>query len=297
MTNQKVIFIFIDGVGLAGPDKNNPFTGIHLPFLSHLIGGPLLINHTKNEKELVFKGIDACLGVQGFPQSATGQTTLFTGINAAQHLGYHYPAFPNEPLIELINENALLKRVIESGLRATFANAYTSQYFELVKSGRYQHSATTLSVLAAGIPFRMLEDLKNGMAVYWDITNQTLRERNIPVQLYTPEQAGKNLVHIAHTHDLVLFETFATDIIGHKKSFKLAKDFLITFDSFISAIFAHKDNNTNIVITSDHGNIEDLGSGSHTKNPAILIAAGPKAHYFQKAQDLTDISRIIMEIL
>ena len=37
------------------------------------------------------------LGIEGLPQSATGQTALFTGINAAQLLGRHLFGFPNQP--------------------------------------------------------------------------------------------------------------------------------------------------------------------------------------------------------
>ena len=298
MSEQKVIFIFIDGVGLDSAHHNNPFATVHMPFLQNLIGNPLLIDNCKNEKDLVFKGIDACLGVKGFPQSATGQTALFTGINAPKHLGYHYPAYPNEPLIELLNKHTLLKKAVKSGFRVTFANAYTPQYFELVKKGRYQHSATTLSVLAAQIPFRMLDDLKQGRAVYWDITNRLLKEdRNLAVDIIEPGDAGKNLVNISDSFDLVLFETFASDIIGHEKSYEKAKKFLTIFDRFIEGIFRYKRKTVNVVICSDHGNIEDLSIGSHTKNPAILLAAGPCAYLFHDAFDLTHISGKILDIL
>lgn len=297
MPEKNVIFIFIDGVGVDKPHRDNPFAVVHLPFLQDLVGGPLIQDQCKSRKDMVFKGIDACLGIKGFPQSATGQTALFTGINAPAYLGYHYPAYPNEPLIELLEKHSLLKKAIEYGFSATFANAYTPQYFELVKIGRYQHSATTLSVLAAGIPFRMLDDLESGMAVYWDITNKTLKDRNIPVSIIEPEQAGKNLTGIADSNNLVLYETFATDVIGHRRSMENAKKFLLLFDRFVSGIFQNKHDSLNLIICSDHGNIEDLSIGTHTENPAILLAAGPSAHLFDKANDLTDISGIIFKIL
>ncbi|MBN2533824.1 MAG: hypothetical protein JXB88_13090 [Spirochaetales bacterium] len=298
MSGQNVIFIFIDGVGVDKAHKDNPFASVHLEFLQDLVGGPLTRDYCKSTKEMVFKGIDACLGVKGFPQSATGQTALFTGINAAKYLGYHYPAYPNEPLIELLEKYSLLKKAIESGFSATFANAYTPLYFELVKKGRYRHSATTISVLAAGIPFRMVDELQNGEAVYWDITNRRLKEeRGLSVPVIEPEQAGKNLVGIAECNNLVLFETFATDMIGHKRSMEPAKEFLTLFDRFISGIYQYKQKTMNLVICSDHGNVEDLSIGTHTLNPAILLAAGPCAYSFDKAEDLTDIAGIILNIL
>ena len=126
-TVNKLIFIFLDGVGLGEDDADNPLATTGLPFLTSLLGAPLLKDLTVRQPQLLCQGIDACLGVAGIPQSATGQTALLTGCNAARHLGYHLPAFPNEALIELIQQDSLLKRAKSRGLRATFANAYTPQ--------------------------------------------------------------------------------------------------------------------------------------------------------------------------
>jgi 2,3-bisphosphoglycerate-independent phosphoglycerate mutase len=296
--DDKVIFIFIDGVGIGRNHPDNPFALTHFSFLENLIGGPLLEDYYTSRKDLVFKGIDACLGVDGYPQSATGQTALFTGINAPACLGYHYPAYPNEPLITIINKHSFLKKAADAGFSATFANAYTPQYFELVKKERYQYSASTLTAMAAGLPFRMIDDLLKGKAVYWDITNKWLKEeRGFHVPIIQPEDAGKNLAGIAHSLDLVLYETFATDMIGHKKDREKAKEFLTVFDRFLAGFFAHKTENMTLVISSDHGNIEDLSHCVHTRNQAVLLAAGPRAFMFDKANDLTDISGIILEIL
>ena len=77
----------------------------------------------------------------------------------------------------------------------------------------------------------------------------------------------------------------------------MAEDFLVCFDRFVSGIFKHKSDVTDLIICSDHGNIEDLSIGSHTLNPALLLAAGPSAYLFHKAGALTHIAGIIMSIL
>ena len=105
---------------------------------------------------------DSTLGVPGLPQSATGQTAILTGRNGAKVLGRHHNAYPPQPLRELIARDSILKRVVDRGYTATFANAFTPEYFRLVAEGKRRHSVTTEVTLAAGLPLRQLEDLQGG---------------------------------------------------------------------------------------------------------------------------------------
>ena len=57
--------------------------------------------------------IDAVLQVDGIPQSATGQTTLLSGINAQAQIGKHLTGFPNEPLRKILREHSLLRQAVE----------------------------------------------------------------------------------------------------------------------------------------------------------------------------------------
>ena len=46
-------------------------------------------------------------------------------------------------------------------------------------------------------------------------------------------------------------------------------------------------NNHTLVVTSDHGNVEDLSVKTHTYNPVPLIVSGPHAAQFNEITDLT----------
>lgn len=70
---MKFVYLFIDGVGIAPPSPDNPVNPEVCPALCRLIR-----DHGKP--------IDANLDVPGLPQSATGQTTMFTGVNASQFI-------------------------------------------------------------------------------------------------------------------------------------------------------------------------------------------------------------------
>lgn len=291
---NKLIFIFLDGVGLGEDDADNPLATAKLPFLASLIGAPLLKNLTVQQPQLLCQGIDACLGVSGIPQSATGQTALLTGCNAARHLGYHLPAFPNKALIKLIQQDSLLKRAKSRGLRATFANAYTPQYFTEVAAGRKIHSVTTHCVLAADIPFNMPLDLERGRAVYWDITREHWQDKQYSMPRVSASDAGQHLANLARHYDIVLFECFLPDLIGHRRDHQSAQRFLTTLDHFLHGLITHKASDVNVLISSDHGNIEDLSRGQHTQNLVPLIVIGPDAPDFTHVDSICGIVDCIL---
>jgi bisphosphoglycerate-independent phosphoglycerate mutase (AlkP superfamily) len=51
------------------------------------------------------------------------------------------------------------------------------------------------------------------------------------------------------------------------------------------------------VLTSDHGNMEDLSTGSHTRNPVPLLARGPQARRFAAAESIADVTPAILSAL
>ena len=298
LASPSVIFVFLDGLGLGPADETNPLWLAPMPNLRQLLGGPLVAGRNVDRPGLLFKGIDALMGVPGLPHSATGQTALFTGVNAAQLLGRHLGAYPSGPLIQVINEHSILKRATERGYRATFANAYTPQYFQLVKERKRRHSATTLSVLAAGLPFRTLEDLQRGEAVYWDITYFYLAGHlHLPVPIIEPEMAGQRLARLSHSYDLVLYESFLPDAVGHRKDLEMALEILDMLDRFFAGLLEEVGPTVTVVMSSDHGNLEEIGLGLHSTNPVPLLAVGPGAESLRQAQAITDVAGGIMQVL
>jgi len=296
--DKKFLFIFVDGFGLGEKADTNPFARAEMPFLRSLVGKRLLKGVYAEGDEILVKSIDAVLGVKGVPQSATGQTALLTGINAQGVLGFHMAAFPGKKLQEIISEHSLLKTITDMGGRATFANAYTPKYFQMVKEKKRRHSVTTLSVLAAGLPFRMEKDLARGEAVYWDMTNSHLKGNYLQeVQIISPSEAGRRLARIGEHHNLTLFETFKSDIIGHRMDYRKAVVFLQEIDDCVRGAWEEKSEDLSIIISSDHGNMEDLSMKPHTQNPVPLIVLGRSAPDFREAESITDISRIIISLL
>src|SRR6266705_6151471 len=168
---ENVLLFFIDGLGIGTHGLHNPFDGLEDV-------APLAIFQGESTL-LPFDGVlaptDACMGVAGRPQSASGQTTILTGINAPAAIGYHKQGFPNQSLLDIISEQSIFLQLKRAGVTPiTFANTYTKRFFE---SRPRWISATTAAVEAAGMNFNTVEDLNSDRAVYQDFTNEILMAR------------------------------------------------------------------------------------------------------------------------
>ncbi|HEX8292030.1 MAG TPA: hypothetical protein VF570_09765, partial [Pyrinomonadaceae bacterium] len=240
---------------------------------------------------------DARLGVEGRPQSASGQTTILTGVNVPRRLGFHKQGFPNEEMRGLLREHSLFLRLRDlGGGPDLFANAYAPQFF--VKRPRWV-AATTVAVEAAGIPFRTFDDLKAGRAVYHDFTNRSLVERGADVPARTPEEAAAVLAGLAAAHRFTLYEHFIADRAGHEQDERAALTILSDLARFVRAVLLLVDlARTTVLLTSDHGNVEDLSTRNHTLNPVPTLAWGRGGETVaRRVRTLADITPAILEIL
>jgi hypothetical protein len=293
IASMPVLLFFIDGLGIGARGPANPFDGLEN-------ASPLAIFQDE-EPALPFAGVlvrtDATLGVPGRPQSASGQTTILTGINAPATLGYHKQGFPNQALREIINEHSIFLQLKRSGITPnTFANAYTPRFF--TTRPRWV-SATTTAVEAAGMSFRSLDDLQAGRAVFQDYTNRMLIEHGLKIEPGTPEQAAATLAALTLEHRFTLYEYFITDKIGHAQDMQAARLVLNGLAQLIRSLLARLDLElTTVVLTSDHGNIEDLSIRNHTLNqvPTLIWGAG-RERVRQRVRSLADITPAIVEVL
>ena len=201
---MKVLLLFIDGVGVREPAADNPIQADVCPTLFRLI-------------DETSSSIDACLSVAGLPQSATGQTTLFTGINAPLYMGRHVEGFPGPSLRALIARGNLLLDLSRAGRRVRFSNGYFAESVEEIRARRFK-SVTTVASLTCPETICLREHLLSNQAVFHDITRATMRPRGYTGPLITPQEAAEHLIQIALAHDFTLFEFFLTDLAGHSRN-------------------------------------------------------------------------------
>ncbi len=290
---MSILLIFIDGIGIGTKGEHNPLDGLDSEFFSIFQG---------EKPKLPFDGLiaetDARLGVDGLPQSATGQTTILTGVNAAKLIGRHLNGYPSPRLKQALAEHSIYKSLMTRGRSVTFANAYTRNYIENLP--RFI-SATTVAAQSAGVRLRMLEDLQEGRAVSHDFTNRFLIDRGFEVKQREPEEAGRDLACLAAGYDFTLYEHFITDRIGHERNRELSRTLtrqhIPLLTQFVRAVLEAADlERQTVVITSDHGNIEDASTRSHTLNPVATLAFGvARDAIASRVRSLTDITPAIIE--
>jgi 2,3-bisphosphoglycerate-independent phosphoglycerate mutase len=290
-----VLLIFIDGVGIGTRGAHNPLDGLGSEFFSIFQG---------EDARLPFGGkaavTDARLGVDGLPQSATGQTTILTGVNAPALIGRHLHGYPSPRLKAALAEHSIYKKLMSRGKSVTFANAYTPSYFE--SPPRFL-SATTVAAVSAGVSLRTLEDLAEGQAVCHDFTNRLLIERGLRVKECAPEEAGANLARLAARHDFTLYEHFITDRIGHERNREAVREMTrshtLKLTTFVRAVIETCDlAEQTVIVTSDHGNIEDASTRGHTLNPVATLCFGPGRDFVaSRTQSLVDITPSIVDVL
>lgn len=293
MSEQSLLWIFIDGLGIGRREPAvNPLARFE----------PSVLRLFEDELGPFPHGgrcvpTDACLGVPGLPQSATGQATLFTGVNAARLVGGHQQGFPDRQLRELVKEESVLGKLDRRGLAVTFANVYTPRFFS--ERPRWV-SVSTVMAETLRQPLRTLDDLKQRRGVFMDYTNRFLVRHGLEVPEWGPAEAGGVLAKLAMDHHLCLYEYFLTDLVGHRGTMEEAAVLLVELDRFLEAVLERLDlDRCSMLISSDHGNIEDKSVRQHTRNPVPTLAWGHLGSLLEveSPQRLDQVASLVYEFV
>jgi len=250
--------------------------------------------------QLPFDGvvIPTCadMGMPGLPQSATGQAALFTGRNAAKELGHHMPGLPTPTLRKILDESSIFKTVAALQKTGVFANALSQEYFDR-RGARI--SATARALVAGGFPWLNMEDLRAGRALSHDLTNEFLRGMGTDVPLRQPEDSARILAEIAGHNDFTLFEYILTDAVGHSRDMQAAQQVVQRLDMLLQEVLSHLDLQAiTVLLTSDHGNFEDLSTKTHTMNLVPTCVWGAGREYFAGPElRIENLAGIMREVL
>ena len=295
------LFVFVDGVGIGEDNPAvNPFFSTSLDHFIALFGGvPSRGNPVLRNGSAFVEPSDALMGVEGFPQSGTGQTALFTGVNAARLIGMHFGPYPHSKIRPILEEKNVFKVLKDIGADVCFANAFPRQFFEYIDSGHGRLSATTMSCIMSGVPLCNADSLRNGKGLSADITSERWRTElgYSDIASITPFEAGRRLARIAREHDFTMFEHFLTDKAGHAMDRKLAESVLKNLDEMIGGIADAGFDDLTLLISSDHGNVEDISIKTHTLNPSLTAVAGEYVEFFKgRVGSICDVTPRVTEL-
>ncbi|WP_337867244.1 metalloenzyme [Meiothermus sp.] len=262
-------FLFVDGLGLSH-DPRSPLLRLNLPNLRALSGG--FSGQSFSQASLAYRVLDARLGVEGLPQSGTGQTALLTGLNAAQILGYHQGPHPLSKLQILLRQDSIQIWAARQGLRILHANGYRQEYLgRVMGSRRNLLSAFGFAAKVAELELLPLDHPQALLPAFWP----------------KPQAEGQRFARIAEEYDLTILENWALDYSAHRAQDKL-EDRFIELDRFLDG-FLNANPQATLVLTADHGNAEESWHTQHTYNPVPLVVYGPLANSVPAMNSLTSL--------
>jgi 2,3-bisphosphoglycerate-independent phosphoglycerate mutase len=300
-SGRRVLLVFVDGIGIGRPGAPNPFDGAPVHLLAPLGGGAV-------DPRAAFAAIDATLGYPGLPQSATGQAALFTGEDAVAIAGGHREGFPTRAIASLVLRASVFAQARSEGKEVAFLNAFEPAHALRITrmargdeppARRVRPSASALAALAGGGSLRTFDDARAGRAVSFDFTGDLCRAWGLDAPRRTIAEAARTVADAAAEVDFALFETFVTDKAGHAQDMTWARAEIDRLERFLSALLDAVDLRSQlVVITSDHGNLEDLSTPSHTRAQVPLLVGGPgSASFVRTIRSLRDVAPAMLQAL
>lgn len=303
---RRVLLIFLDGVGIGRADAGvNPLFAARLPFLRDALGGalPSLSRRRIESGHAALIPANATMRVPGLPQSGTGQSALYTGINTARLIRQHFGPYLYSTLKPVVAERNLFAQALNTGIRRrdiALANAFPQRFFDYLQGPRVRMVAGMFAAMSSNIPFRDISHLKEGTAVSADITAARWPAIGHPdAPVLSAYNAGRVLAGVGRAHRLTLYEYFQTDKAGHERGMPGAVEVLEEVDAFLRGAVEHSDlASTLVIVTSDHGNLEDLSTKSHTRNPVpVLLFGAGRREAAVRIRSLPDITPAILAFL
>jgi 2,3-bisphosphoglycerate-independent phosphoglycerate mutase len=295
--------LFWDGVGIGRASREtNPFFAADLPEFRKLFDGamPHLSQRALHNNTASVVPLNATLGVEGLPQSGTGQTALFTGINAPRLIGKHFGPYPYSTLRPVIARENIFRKLTDRHRSVYYANAYPQRYFDHLATHKNRITVMPMAWMDCGFQLNDLDALREEAALSADITGDGWVKRGFgKVPILHPREAGHRLVSLLEKHDFVLYDYFYTDHIGHSMSMDEAVGVLGMLDQFVGGIVEAMDfKRMLLLVTSDHGNLEDLSRKTHTRNPVPLVVVGSNHRKCApQMKKLTHVTPAVVDLL
>lgn len=254
-----LVWLALDGVGHPQDAPEGSVWEAEVPTLRALVEGG--------------RALDATLGVPGLPQSGTGQACWLTGRDAVRLMGEHFGPYPGPTLQRLLRAEAFPGQLVRAGGRAALANHYPPAYFA-AQARRPRMGCFPFSFRAAGLELNppdvppVSPTLGLGYAAPWP-------EQTSPAEV---ARLGTALARAACTYDLLVCDLWFGDHLGHLGReplpvavWQAAAAYLTRVDALLTGLL---DAGARVVLSSDHGNLENLRVKAHTVARVPLAGVG-----------------------
>ena len=305
---MRVAVLFIDGVGV----------GANNPDVNPLARGEFLLSQfdSGDGSALPAGGlrhdVDTTFGIEGRPQSASNQAAILTGTAAPISVGAHVVGYPTAALKKILLNDSVAVRLRAAGRQVTFANGFPLSFLQAVKmphrpsaeplfdlppawARKVKPSAFMLGLGGVDAPLRTFGDVLAGTAITNDITGLAAARRFREVPQRTPEEAAMIFWQLAE--DVTYFEHSQADDAGHARDWASAMKSLQNFDAFAREVLRLAPADAQVLICSDHGNVEDLSTRNHTRNKVSVLTFGAELNALGPMERLDSVGTRVLQLM
>ncbi|HEY8477539.1 MAG TPA: hypothetical protein VIN09_11800 [Chloroflexota bacterium] len=248
------LWIFVDGLGLGPATATNPLAATPLPTFERLLDGASLTAERLagqprwTGSATTLDAADATFGHEDIPQSATGQIALLTGADPIRCWGRPFGPWVPTALRPWFLRANLLRRLRLRGRRVTWLHA-------LRVHPRRRPPAFPLAVYSARLP-----------PPATPIPSGDFRGID-------PAALARTVLTESRGADLAVLVHYGLDLLAHRGPPEALAEALRAFDDFLGALLALRPPDLAVLLTSDHGHIEQPGHG-HTRHPVPVLWIG-----------------------
>jgi len=200
----------------------------------------------------------------------------FLGNSYAQDLVPHFTRESIEGTLIFDGHPIALKGHARSGLAELFTLAEINQ------------NIFVYAARQAGVTLYTWADVRRGEALTSSMTHELESRFDValfdqaPLPRRTPEEAAAILVKLAKHHDLTFYKYQIPDLVSHTGRAELAREVFVVIERFVESVLSQIDRvGTSVIITSDHGHLEQLGSSrGHPKSKVPTWYFGQEAERY-----------------
>lgn len=282
-----------------------PITGAPLP--GALVATDVVSGHDKGAIECaitytsIFSGQSA-VDQHGLMRGLGLNETLFKKLIAQDNLFQHFkrPCLANaifpahlpffggsftEDLVPRFDRHAVERGLTYRRQPVRFKGAAKNGFAELFTLAEINQNIFVHAARQADVRLRTWDDARRGEALTSSMTGELESGFDVaffgqePLPRQTPESAADVLVSLARHHDFTFYKYQIADLVSHTGRIDLARQVFAIIEDFVEAVLRGlADENAIVVITSDHGHLEQLSSShAHPKTHVPTWYFGPNA--------------------
>jgi hypothetical protein len=197
-----------------------------------------------------------------------------------------HPAFLGgsfvQDLLPSCDRRAAESRWQFQGRPVRFKGPEKDGFAELFTLAEINQNIFVYAAREAGVTLRTWDDVRRGLALTSSMTHELEAEFNFfgqePLPQHTPKKAAAVLMALVEQHDFTFYKYQIPDLVSHTGRMELARHVFTIIEDFVEAILQAIDPaSTILVITSDHGHLEQLASShAHPKSKVPTWYFGPE---------------------